>query len=56
MWIFDSALDAATVANLFEFNALEEPQPEDIPEPVTLLLAGLTAGGLGGYLRRRRAR
>lgn len=32
---------------------LEMPQ-EDIPEPATLALLGLTGMGLGGYIRRRR--
>jgi hypothetical protein len=29
-------------------------EPGEIPEPVTLCLAGLAAAGLGGYVRRRR--
>lgn len=48
---------AGSMANetgLAGFQIVQQQVDETIPEPLTLALLGLAAGGLGGYVRRRR--
>ncbi|HQL72403.1 MAG: hypothetical protein BWX88_01436 [Planctomycetes bacterium ADurb.Bin126] len=58
LWQFDAIPDATGVRILASAGgtAIDEIEVRAIPEPVSLACLALACGGIGGYVRRRRAR